>query len=153
MTDSLNPKVVKSLDEIDSMWLSEQDIISLNAQYGSIAKWTVTQEQFKFFEATEPNLNFLDGDNKTIVFSIRSSGIAFNRDAFPNDTYDQAARRVAKCITQHFNKTLNLKLNPYKDIKEKVFVANDSGVQHNYEVDTWHYWMLECLDKIMKSPL
>lgn len=153
MKDDLVPKMAASLDDIDSLWISEEDMASLMAQYGSIAKWTGEQEQFKFFEATEPNLNFLDDDNRTIVFSIRSSGIAFNRDAFPNDTYEQAARRVAKCIKQHFDKTLNLKLNPYKDIEQKVFVANSEGVYHNYEVDTWHYWMLECLDKIMKSPL
>jgi hypothetical protein len=149
MTD---PKVAKSLDELDSLWISQEDMNSLTSQYGSIAKWNTNQQELKFVEATEPNLNFIDSDYKTVVFSIRSSGLSFNRDAFPNDSYEQAARRVADCITQHFSKTLNLKLNPYKDIKEKIFVANESGVQHNYEVDTWHWWMLECLDKIMKSP-
>lgn len=125
--------------------------LDLSAQYGSIVNWDNPKLDHGFIEATEPNLNFLDDDNKTVVFSIRSSGLLFNRDAFPNDTYEQAARRVAERIKKHFDKTLNLKLHPYKDIGEKVFVANGSGVQHNYEVDTWHWWMLECLDKIMKA--
>jgi hypothetical protein len=149
MTD---PKVAKSLDELDSLWISPEDMSSLTGQYGSIAKWNTNQQELKFVEATEPNLNFIDSDNKTVVFSIRSSGLKYNREAFPKDSYEQAARKVAGLIQQHFNKTLDLKLNPYKDIEQKVFVANGSGVQHNYEVDTWHWWMLECLDKIMRAP-
>lgn len=122
-------------------------ISEIKAQYGSLAN---DIQEMKLVEATEPNLNFLDSDNKTVLFSIRSSGLSYNREAFPNDSFTQAAEKIAACITKNFGKTLNLKLNAYKDIEEKVFVANGEGVYHNYEVDTWHYWMLDKLSSFIK---
>jgi len=40
---------------------------------------------------------------------------------------------------------------PYKDIEAKFFIVNDQGVQHNYEVDTWHYWMLNSLNELFQK--
>lgn len=90
------------------------------------------------------------------ILSVKSSGLFYNRDAFPQDTTEQAALRVYEIIrpkNTNFGAVLdlNLRFNAYNEFPERYFRVNKSGVEHNYDVDTWHWWMLEHLDKIVKS--
>jgi hypothetical protein len=117
------------------------------AQYGSIAKW-FTEDDIKIVTLDEPRLDIMDESNNAVLITLKPSGIQYNRDAFCNDTYAEAAKRVAERIRTHLNNTLNAQFLPYKDIEAKFFIVNDQGVQHNYEVDTWHYWMLNSLNEL-----
>jgi hypothetical protein len=38
-----------------------------------------------------------------------------------------------------------------KLLPEQYFRVNKEGVEYSYDVDTWHWWMLEYLNKIVKS--
>jgi hypothetical protein len=121
------------------------DLYDLTAQYGSIAGW-FTEDDYNIVEDAEPRLNIMD--NNTILISLSTSGIRYNRESFPNDTYAQAAKRVAMRIRSEYNDNLKLEFSQYKGIEAKFFIVNDSGIQHNYDVDTWHYWMLNSLNEL-----
>lgn len=125
------------------------DLFDVAAQYGSIAKW-FTEDDIKIVKPDEPRLDIMDESN-TIVITLKPSMIQYNRDAFVNDRYAQAAKRVAECIRTQLNNTLNVQFLPYKDIEAKFFIVNDQGVHHNYEVDTWHYWMLSSLNELFQK--
>lgn len=104
----------------------------------------------------ENSYNITSTQRPQAVLTIKSSGLSYNQDAFPQDTTEQAARRVYEIIKPKHTQfgavlDLNLTLASYKEFPEKHFRVSKNGVEHNYDVDTWHWWMLEHLDKIVKS--
>jgi len=119
-------------------------------------EWNNTQSLgFKFAEPTEPSVLIAE-PNGPKVLSIKTSGITYNREQFPQDTAEQAARRVYEIMkpkTNTFGVTLDLdlKLQAYKEFPQQYFRVNKEGVEYSYDVDTWHWWMLEYLNKIVKS--
>lgn len=113
--------------------------------------------------STEPSVlihqnssNITATEKPQTVLTVKSSGLFYNQDAFPQDTTEQAARRVFDIIRPKYNNLiapldLNLTLDAYREFPKRYFRVNKSGVEHNYDVDTWHWWMLEHLDRIVKS--
>lgn len=122
-----------------------------SSQYGSLANWSDDQKELKFVEATEPSITFQHPELNEMLFSIKASGIFYNRDAFPNHTSEQAAKLIAGSIRKNFCNKLDLKLVAYKEYGERVFKVSVDGIEHNYDVDTWHWWFLEYLAKHIKQ--
>jgi hypothetical protein len=101
----------------------------------------------------EPCVNFLieDGVN---VMSIKSSGIVFHRDSFPNDSYEQAAKRVYNIIKPAsallVQPELNWTLSAWREFPQRTFRVTKDGIEHNYELDTWHTWFMMKLNELIR---
>jgi hypothetical protein len=135
---------------------------SLKAQYGSLAGgWhsipdPPLQQNLKFFEETEPSISFHNSDLDAIIFTLKSSGLFYNREQFPNHTAEYAAQLVANTIKTSckYENSFDIKLRPFKEFQERHFCITKQGsITHNFEVDTWHWWFLDYLAKFMKMPL
>ena len=103
-------------------------------------------------ETPEPSVEIKDPDG-VLLMSIKSSGIEYNRSAFPHDTYVQAAKKLYKRIRpmeESLELDFTFKLSPWMDFPQKQFSLTRSGLEHNFEVDTWHWWLLNELEKIVK---
>ncbi len=106
----------------------------------------------------EPKVTFAAKDNVE-VFVLTSSGMLFNRELFPHDSYQQAAKRTFLVIDSILRDTLtdnsrtfNFRLKEWREFPIRNFEIAASGViTHNYEVDTWHWWFLEALGKLVRE--
>lgn len=106
-------------------------------------------------DSAEPTVNFTT-EGGVVVFSIKSSGVFYNRDEFPKDTTEQAARRVyemikpvSSWITQP---DLKWSLSEWRENPRREFVINKNGITHNYDLDVWHHWFMEHLNRLVKRP-
>lgn len=100
---------------------------------------------------TEPAIVFSIGG--TPVFTIKSSGLQYNQEKFPNDTYQLAASRTFEALRGSLNKdgTLSIRLNAYKEHPERHFEITKDGIEHSYSTDTWHWWLLQNLEELCKA--
>ena len=113
---------------------------------------TEKQEDGDLEEVLEPAMIFYDDDSsRDIIFTLKASGLYYNKEQFPNHTYKEAAKRLAACINGSYGGTLNIVMFEYKDHETKHFKLTPDGVDHNYEIDTWHWWMLETFSQLMKK--
>ena len=103
-------------------------------------------------EALEPAMIFYDDDSsRDVIFTIKASGMYYNKEKFPNHTYKMAAKRLAACINGSYGGAINIVMFEYKDSTAKHFKLTADGVKHNYELDTWHWWMIETFTQLMKK--
>jgi hypothetical protein len=107
-------------------------------------------------ETPEPTVTFRS--NAGIVVEFRPSGIFYNRTLFPSDTSLQAAQRVYDIIKPLSDALpnvidVNFTIIAWKQYPERTFCASPKGIQHNFDVDTWHWWMLEHLTKLVTRKL
>ncbi len=106
----------------------------------------------------EPKVTFTTKDSIE-VFVLTSSGLYFNRDAFPHDSYRQAAKRtftvlenVLRDILSDKTRTFNFRLKEWKENPVRNFeIAATGTITHNYELDVWHWWFLEALSKLVRE--
>lgn len=107
----------------------------------------------------EPRVTFAD-PNKTEVLVLTSSGLFFNRDAFPHDSYRTAAKRAFAVIDNTMREYLtdnkrsfNFRLKEWKEFPVRQFeIACDGTITHNYDnIDTWHWWFLQALGKLVRE--
>lgn len=117
-----------------------------------MSEWKTNSQELKFVEPTEPSVLIAEPNGPKIL-TIKTSGITYNRDEFPQDTAKQAAQRVYDVIKPKHDHVgaqldLNLTLSAFKEHPQRKFRVNKDGVQHDYNVDTWHWWMLEYLGKL-----
>lgn len=120
-----------------------------------LLQWDDENDYRPITHDTEPTV-LITGGSMPVILTIKSSGIFYNQDAFPHDTAGQAAQRIydsikTKCPDLGIELDLNLTLQSYKEYPQRKFRVNKDGVDHNYDVDTWHWWMLEYLDRLVKS--
>lgn len=102
-------------------------------------------------EMPEPSVEVKDSSG-ALVMSIKASGIKYNRDSFPHDTYQQAARRVIAIIKgDHTQIDFSFDLSQWSEFPKRTFSLNVAGLEHNFEVDTWHWWVLNELEKMVKK--
>ena len=87
------------------------------------------------------------------VFSIKASGLFYNQTQFPHDTYQQAAQRTFDAMRQSLSSdhTIYVQLTAYKEHPARHFNVTKDGIDHNYSTDTWHWWMIQNLEEIIKS--
>lgn len=86
-----------------------------------------------------------------VIISITSDGIQYNRNLFPNHTTEQAAQLAAKALKHKTKGGKTLSLNIYvPGQKPRNFIITEYAIEHNYDVDTWHWWFLTHLFKCMK---
>lgn len=107
-------------------------------------------------EIKEPAMEFTDG--KTTILRLAASGMGFNHAGFPNYTYREAAHKVFNVVVSPAvraivknKQTHSIKLVAYKSYPERYFNITPDGVEHNFDVDTWHWWMFESLNDMIKK--
>jgi len=131
----------KILDELDQIWGYDDGDSLFTTQDRSI-------------KVPEPSITFADSSSKQIL-AIKSSGIVYNRDAFPNDSSKQAAERVYACIkpfSKQINQPeLNWQLDAWNEYPKRMFKASKDGIEHNFDLDLWHWWMMDHLEKLVKN--
>lgn len=105
---------------------------------------------------SEPMMTFNDSDG--VVFTIASSKLEFNKERFPNYTYKHAAALVYKLLvspgvrlTVKNNKPFVITLSAYKDFPERNFTISKDGIDHNFHIDLWHWWMLETVSEMVRK--
>lgn len=105
----------------------------------------------------EPKMVFSDSSG-VAVLTLSSSGLLFNRDVFVNDSYTQAAKRAFAVLdsaiseTLAINKSFSLRLRKWNHIPPREITFFASGeINHNYDLDNWHWWFLESLSKLIKE--
>ena len=116
-----------------------------SAQYGSLA-----------LDDKDPEPSILiSGQDAKVLLSIKSSGIEYNRKDYTNDTAQQAAERVYRCIMPLHKSIrqpeIHWTLHAYNKYPERVFKVSHEGIEHNFDVDVWHWWMLDYLTKLVKG--
>ena len=104
----------------------------------------------------EPCVTFSNVDGKDIL-SVKASGIFYNRDEFPRDSYEQAAKRVyalfAPIDPTLPQPDLSWEFSAWGIYPDRKFKVGKSGIDHNYDLDTWHHWFVERLTRLVrKSP-
>lgn len=111
----------------------------------------------KVTKPSEPVVEWSDNEAGGAIFSLKASKMEYNRDLFPNDTYQQAARRFFKKIESDLrytfkdSKEFSMRLREYKDYPDREFViTRDGQIRHNYEINTWHWWFLDELQILVK---
>lgn len=124
-----------------------------------ISRWTLVnpdQPVQIVGQDVEPTINFLTTDG-FIILTLSSSKIEYNRTVFLSDTYQQAAKRVLdsfkRSLLYNFDisrSPATLKFNSYKEHSAKHFNIHADMIEHNYTLDTWHWWMLEELRDLIK---
>lgn len=114
-------------------------------QYGSLAR------DLNF--TAEPSMTFTGPDSKTVIM-FKSSGIQYNREQFPSDTAQQAARRVYDVIKPPVKllpqPVVNFTLHAWRDYPERTFKLSKDGIEHTFELDTWHWWLMHYLEELVK---
>jgi hypothetical protein len=122
---------------------------------GVLAQWAVDPgtPEIGFHAEKEPCVKFQDSEGVEVL-TLKPHGMVYNRDVFSRDTFRQAALRIYKCVVpkdKSLTIPLILKLNPWKEHPERLFILDKNGVDHNFELDTWHWWMISELDKLMRN--
>ena len=90
------------------------------------------------------------------VLEFKSSCVQYNRDQYPDDSFKQAAEKVYEGLWVHSydfrtNKCITFEVPQWGPNPErKIFITPD-GITHNYEVDTWHWWVLNSVEKLIKQ--
>lgn len=122
---------------------------------GVRAQWAVDPgtSEIGFHADKEPVIKFQD-ETGTEVLAVTSRGLVYNRTLFSQDTFRQAARRIYRCVVPK-DKTLviplSFKLREWNGNPERVFIMDKNGVEHNFDLDTWHWWLIDELDKLMRN--
>ena len=103
-------------------------------------------------ETPEPSVELRDSDN-VLLMSIKASGIEYNRNTFPYDTYEKAAKRIYESIkpkSDDVKLDLTFDLSRWSEFPQRNFSLSKAGLEHNFDVDTWHWWLLNELERIVK---
>ena len=107
----------------------------------------------------EPRVTFSTTDCVD-VFVLTSTAMFYNRDAFPHDSYRQAARRTFDILDRTLSsyltdgkRSFNFRLKEWKEFPIRVFEVSHTGaIAHNYDnLDTWHWWFLEALSNLIRE--
>lgn len=114
-----------------------------------------TQTEFNGISVPEPELRFLvDGE---IVLTIKSTGVFYNLEKYPSDTFKIAANRVMQAFSESILPHVEpdyaklIRIDAWKNAPEKIMYITTTGIEHNFELDTWHWWMFEELNKLIKN--
>lgn len=113
---------------------------------------------FNFQDASitipDPRKMFLD-ENSKLLFTIDSSTIRYNRELFTEDSFDVAAKKIFDQIIKLFDDTLCkgccVILQEQNKNCDKYFNISFSGINHNYELDIWHWWFVHTLSKMIRE--
>lgn len=106
----------------------------------------------------EPKVSFADKDG--ILLTVKSSGVEYNRELHPHDSYKKAAERVFQFIEERLltaramdSKTpiYDIGLKAWTEYEARHFIITAQGVQHNFNLDNWHWWMIEHLNTLLKT--
>lgn len=135
--------------------------MSTQQQTMPISRWTLVNpdQPVEFASNIEPTLNFMTADGMNIL-TMSSSKLEYNRELFPNDTYRQAAARVFESFNRGLlynfdlsERPVTLNFDPFGEHSAKHFKVHRDMIEHNYTLDTWHWWMLEELRDIIKRGM
>lgn len=106
---------------------------------------------------SEPKVTFATPDN-LVVLTMTASGVAYNRDLFSSDSYLQAAKRVFSILEQFIdepmkqNKHFSIHLKNWRDFPPRDLKLDSTGaITHNYDLDTWHWWLFESLSELIRK--
>ena len=113
---------------------------------------------FSTVEETEPKVVFRD-KNEVDVLTLTSTKLEYNRDAFSTDSYHQAAHRLFSALddtmlskSMHQTKQVTIRLKEYKELPQRIFgVHTDGTIEHNYNLDLWHWWLLETFSDLVRK--
>lgn len=112
-------------------------------------------ENLLYTPSGEPQVNFTTEGGITI-FTLKSSGMQYNRDEYPHDTAEKAAKKFYEMIKPMSSDLSMPELrwefsewggNP----RREVVISKGEGVRHNYDLDIWHDWFVEHLNRLVKG--
>ena len=101
----------------------------------------------------EPTMEF--SKNGTEILRLTSREIRYNHSEFPNDTAKQAAQRIFPMIRGTMlhgltkDKPVTIRLRAYEDQPEREITFAVHGIEHNYVINTWTWWMLHNLEELI----
>lgn len=106
-------------------------------------------------EESEPNMEFTT--NGQTLLTINSREIKYNHTDFPNDTAKQATARIFPLLKGALLHGLTkdrpsiLRLKAHKDQPEREITFAVHGIEHNYTINTWTWWLLHHLESHIKK--
>lgn len=107
-----------------------------------------------FCTSSEPCVTLSDVSG-TPVLKIKTSGLEYNRETYPHETSKQAAERVYQVLTRALHTDakpgLHLTLAAFGDYPQTTFILSSQGCQHDFNLDLWHWWMIEHLVHLLSK--
>lgn len=89
-----------------------------------------------------------------ITFGLRCE---YNRTQYPDDTYEIAAKKIFN-VLQTYEKVIlggkEINITPQISIdagEPKFFKITRLGIDHNYDLDLWHSWMVLSLHRLVRE--
>lgn len=125
--------------------------------YPDLSKWlkdAKSLDSLKEDPRYEPRVTLTyNGDT---VLDILSSGIKYNRDKFPNDSYKEGAKKVHQALKSfaHWMKnegSIIFELRAWGDNPSRKITITKDSIDHNYDIDTWHWWLLNGVSELIKE--
>lgn len=112
---------------------------------------------FDQIQEIEPSVSFTTPDEINVL-TLSATKLRYNRELFSSDSYRDAARRVFEVIERTFSSTLKtsksirLRINEWHNNPSRYFEVFASGeINHNYDLDHWHWWLIESLSELVKK--
>lgn len=113
-------------------------------------------KQMELFDLTTDSLKnatFIPKNSPLITFGMTCE---YNRKDNPDDTYEIAAKKLFNFLTMYEKQILesSITINPQITVDAgdpKFFKISRTGIDHNYELDLWHSWMVLTLHRMVRE--
>lgn len=110
---------------------------------------------------TEPEPKIQFADKNGVLLTIKSTGVEYNRTERPHDSYRQAAENFFNFIQErlipvggtvsHTSPIYDIGLKAWRQYEAKKFEVCRTGITHNFELDNWHWWMIDHLQTLLRT--